>query len=128
MNGERKNGAPDLSPLDSINNLVINFELEGPYEGPSDDYFPGGEAYNIHAKRGQVEIGQIKMTILPEEQELFVNWVEVPKALRRQGIATALCVEALRLWPGYLFGTSGLTDDGERFWFSIEKNLGTLEY
>ena len=119
--GGETGGAPSLEPLGSPAPAPLEFELEGPYDGPADDYQPGGEAYKVHARRGQEEVGHIEITIIPDGQELFVNWVEVAEGIRRQGIATALCAEALRLWPGYSLGTSGLTDLGAEFWPSLEE-------
>ena len=116
-------GPPQLEPLDSSPAAPLSFDLEGPYDGPADDYQPGGEAYRIHARRDGSDAGQLELTLIPSERELFVNWVEVPEGLRRQGVATALCAEALRLWPGWSLGTSGLTDLGAEFWPSLEQGL-----
>jgi hypothetical protein len=117
--------APNLEPLDSPSR-PLSFDIEGPYDGPSDDYQPGGPAYSVRARRGAAGVGYVTITPLPnefsedDEPLLFINWIEVPVALRRQHIATALCAEAARRFPGLPLTTSGLTDLGQDFWPSLE--------
>lgn len=102
----------------------LHFELvRVPGGHGADDYEDDkGPAYTLRAWRDEV-VGELDINIKNRGALLWVRWIEVPEAWRRQGIARALLAEAQRLFPGADVDTGGVTEEGQDFWVSIVGQL-----
>jgi predicted GNAT family acetyltransferase len=78
----------------------------------ADDYESDvGDAYTLTATSNGETVGTLDYNDTGEV--VRIRWCEVAAAHRRQGIASALHHELVRLHPQSQMTTGGITDDGE---------------
>lgn len=105
--------------------LSLRFELVCvPGGHGADDYEDDkGRAYALRAWHSVTPVGELLINIKDRGSLLWVRWIEVPEAWRRQGIGRALLTEAQRLFPNAYLDTGGTTEEGADLWLAIVGQL-----